>query len=259
MQELYKYESGLENPLFSFIRELTLQRFHNCTSVILNDRLINKPSHLNYLLNELPLPNYLVEINTEESLKRESLNDTFSDQHSFRFPSGFGLFNLRRFSNNCMLAVVIMHYVSSDAVTQIREIISPTFIPIIRKDVDHYVYVAPPANHKELLLMQELPNRSKFKLAVGIDDRDGLIKINTVDFFGGPGASFRIVEFSSINGLQEDVDYFPDFLWNLHGALIRISLPITIAFLQADPNKFLNNGIRGRWLYFIEGFLMVFK
>lgn len=84
-----------------------------------------------------------------------------------QFPITVG--NYHRRSDQCLVVILFVEDVRPKFMTQIYNLLTPVFIPITRKDEDFYVFMSPVKLVDEILLMPQLPNRIKYKLAIGLD------------------------------------------------------------------------------------------
>lgn len=176
--------------------------------------------------------------------------------------------NYRRKSDPCLMVILMVNDVRPLFIRQIYNLLTPVYIPITRKDEDFYIFKTDTKHHERLLQMQELPNRIKFKVAVGVevtgDEKSGeetiLVKVHTVCFFCNPGGNPRLLELpvTSENLPVGNTNYFPDFVWNLNGKLLHVSFPYIRAKIEADPPwKGTWNARRGNWKMLFEKFLTV--
>ncbi|OXA46521.1 Glutamate receptor ionotropic, delta-2 [Folsomia candida] len=134
--------------------------------------------------------------------------------------------------------------------------ISPVYLPLVAKDVDPFVYVTlNPALLEPLLLSRALPARTKYKLGLSLDKTRGELVIRSVCFFcdaGGP------VVLTLPAQSPATFDYFPDYVLNLEGHLLRIACPAIKSRIEAlPPYEEVNNAQRGMWKTMFEQFLMV--
>ncbi|CAL8111654.1 unnamed protein product [Orchesella dallaii] len=242
----------VEDSVHDFIIKLVAKSFSNCSLIVVQDKYDNG-QNVSSIISALQQNVYVIKFNHSET---GNTNNTTIEADSIDFSNKIS--NTRKRSSFCSLAILYLSDVNPNVIHQIQNVIAPTFTPIIRKDEDHFIFITPPKYHAKLLLMRELPNRVKFKLAIGrLDNGDNAI--TSINFFGGDMGSPCITHFPSEN-IQEDFDYFPDFLWNLNGKLLKISLTQTRALAEAylpAPGDGVNNGRRGKWTYLLHEFLMV--
>ncbi|CAL8111617.1 unnamed protein product [Orchesella dallaii] len=165
----------------------------------------------------------------------------------------------RKLSDQCSIVVLMINDLRPQFIKQIQLTISPVYVPITRKDEDFYIFKTDRKNHKKLLLMQEYPNRIKFKMAVGYEPAQKSVVARTVCFFCEPGGNPRLVDIPLPGTPQsEEVEYFPDFVWDLNGKVLHVTMPNFYARVEADPPwKGINNAKRGHWKMLFETFLTV--
>lgn len=212
----------------------------------------------------------LKEMKLKLANKRHNVTDALmsSDSLPVRFP--ISVSNYRRKSDPCLIVILMVNDIRPEFVKQIYNMLTPVYIPITRKDEDFYIFKTDPDLHQSLLLMQELPNRIKFKIAVGSLDKGDYsksekvaavaVKIRTVCFFCNPGGNPRLLDLpvTAQNLPRDDTDYFPDFVSNLNGKLLHVSLPYIRAKIEADPPwQGTSNARRGNWKMLFEKFLTV--
>ena len=134
--------------------------------------------------------------------------------------------------------------------------ITPVYIPIAQKDVDRFVFFTEPEVLDEILQAPELPARIKYKLAIAegtIGSPQLLIK--SVCFFCDAGNP-TIVQYPVADPAK--FQYFPDYVTNLKGKLVRIAAPAVKPRIEVDPPyQGINNAKRGMWKILFEEFLMV--
>ncbi|OXA46596.1 Glutamate receptor ionotropic, delta-2 [Folsomia candida] len=134
--------------------------------------------------------------------------------------------------------------------------ISPVYLPLVAKDVDPFVYVTlNPALLEPLLLSPALPAKTKYKLGLSFDkNRDELV-IKSVCFFCDAG---HPVVLTLPLKSPATFDYFPNYVLNLQGHLLRVSFPAIRSRIEAlPPYEGVNNAQRGMWKTMFEQFLMV--
>ncbi|CAL8111655.1 unnamed protein product [Orchesella dallaii] len=248
--ELPKYsEFDQVNSVHNFVKKLISKYFSNCSLLVLQDKY-DSGRNVSTLISTLTQNVYLIKFNRTEAEESNSETGKYS-RHFFKQIS-----NTHKRSSFCTVAILFVNDVNPTLMHKIQQIIAPTFLPIVRKDEDHFIFITSPEYHKKLLLMNELPSRVKFKIAIGrLENGDNAI--TTVNFFGGKMATPLVTQFSSVN-VPEDFDYFPDFLWNLKGKILKVSIPYTYSKVEAHlPWGTVGNGKRGNSKYILEEFLMV--
>jgi len=191
-----------------------------------------------------------------ELLPSENLTKVATSAESLPVRFANSITNHQRRSGQCFVVILMINDVRPVFMTQIFRMITPVFIPITKKDEDYYIFITKPKNMNTLLLMNELPARIKYKLAVGLspDNKDPLV-IKTVCFFCDNGSP-RIIQFSQ--DLHMMTNYFPDFVQNLNGKVLRVSVPSIQSRIEVDPPYVgVKNAKRGLWKNLFEDFLGV--
>ncbi len=102
---------------------------------------------------------------------------------------------------------------------------------MVRKDSDAWIWITPHPNLLEpLLLSQSLPGRTKYKLGLSIHSNGQLI-IKSVCFFCNEGdptiVNLPVKDPSNYN-------YFPDYVLNLNGKLLRLSCPAIKSRIEVE-------------------------
>jgi hypothetical protein len=135
--------------------------------------------------------------------------------------------------------------------------ISPSHLPILRTDSDSWIWITPhPSQLEPLLLSRYLPAKTKYKLGLSLNLESLVIK--TVCFFcneGNPTVLTLPLKDPST------FDYYPDYVLNLNGKLLKMTMPAVISRLQAHKGNGsyagVNNFKRGTWKALIEEWFMV--
>lgn len=155
-------------------------------------------------------------------------------------------------SGQCFVIIIVVKDPLPEFMTHIFHMITPVYIPKTRKDEDYFVFLTQPEDSKAILMMNELPARVKFKLAISESESKELT-IRSVCFFCKEGSP-TFVDFPEYG----DVEYFPDFITNLNGKTLRVSVPSYTSRMEVDhKNLGKNNAKRGLWKNLFEEFLGV--
>lgn len=241
----------------NFIISLASQdQFDECSLFLFQDKFDNRESVARILSS---VGEFSGKVKTAYSIKHSFL------QPPVRFPVRVS--DYRRRGNPCLIVIFMINDVRSEFVKQIHDTLTPVFIPIMRKDEDFFIFKTGPDRHNDLLQMREFPHKIKFKIAVGtFKNRYGEVeqlaklKISTVCFFCNPGGTSSLLELpvTELNLPQAGTNYFPDFISDLNGKLLYMSIPFTRAKIEVDyPYEGLSNARRGIWKPLLEDFLMV--
>lgn len=246
--------------LTEFVYLLVNEHFSKCYLLVLRDKLEDDGYKASTAIKHTPsAAKYLVSfLNiTESSIVYNSPMHT----RPVTFP--IRLSNNRRYHAQCIVTVAFVNHDTIDFWNQVRDVISPPYLPITRKDMDHYIFVAETHVHAKLLHLKGFINKIKFKIAVGADKNESL-QVSTIDFFGGPNGSPQLVHLPVKKLYQQETqtlypDFFPDFVWNLGGYTMQVVIPFARALVEANPAPWtnINNAKRGPWKYLFEDFLMV--
>ncbi len=134
-------------------------------------------------------------------------------------------------------------------------ILAPSYLPILRIDSDPWIWITPhPSQLEPLLLSRALPARIIYKLGLSFKGNADLV-IKSVCFFcdeGNPKVLTLPLQDPSA------FDYYPDHVLNLHGKLLKMTMPAVISRLQAmPPYSGVNNFKRGVWKALVEEWFMV--
>ncbi len=242
--------------LSKFIYHLVNQRFENCYLLILRDKLQDDNKASTTIKYTPSVAKYLVNfLNTTQS---SNIYNSPMYPQQVTFP--VRLSNNCRYHEQCIVSVAFVNHAATEFWNQVRDVIAPPFLPITRKDMDHYIFVAETHVHEKLLHLKGFINKIKFKIAVGAD-KSSHLQVTTVDFFGGLNGSPQLVHLPVENLYQQEIYFFPDFVWNLHGYTMQVVIPFARALLEANPAPWtavnINNAKRGPWKYLFEDFLMV--
>lgn len=147
-----------------------------------------------------------------------------------------------KYSGQCVVVIISVKDRRPKFMTEVFRLITPIHLPKTRKNEDYFIFLTKPEDSKTILMMNELPGRTKFKLSVS-EEETGKVTIRSVCFFCNEGLP-TFVGFPEI--VDPDFVYFPDFVTHLNGKTLRISVPAMTARIEIDPtNHGLQNAKRG--------------
>lgn len=245
-----------DKNLVHFISKLASIHFTKCALLVLQDNL-----------EDLQPESRAVPILESTSLNAKYMvnfrNDTGQmSTDSAILPLTFvpHLSNIRQHSDECMLSIILINSPNMDFIEQVKSLIAPTYLPVTRRDVDHYIFVSKPEDHQLILKIPVFISRIKFKLAIGEDSQAKQVKVSTIDYFGGPGGTPKLIQLPN-KVPSKKLAVFPDFFWNLRGYTLKVVYNIYIvSMVQANPPPWAgvkNNARRGVWRYLFSEYLMI--
>lgn len=184
-------------------------------------------------------------------------------------PFPMNVSSYQRTNKRCFIVVFITNDLQPGFMKQVFNMLTPVFLPLTRKDEDFYIFKTNPIHHQDILSMNELASRIKFKIAVGTwtsenDNTEHLklstnLIVSTVCFFCN-GGNPKLIQLpvTQSNLPLMGLNYFPDFVLDLNGKILYLSIAYTQVKIEVDyPYEGLLNAKRGSWKSLFHEFLMV--
>lgn len=254
----FPVESKGDKNLVDYITQLANLHFPKCTLLVVQDNLEDflqkQPRTVPILESTEQHAKYMINFrgdNIQVAAKDKSVSPVSFIPH---------LSNIHKLSDECMLAIIFVNSPKMDFIQSVKSLIAPSYLPVVRNDVDHYIFVCKPEDHQRVLKMPVFISKIKFKLAIGENSKTNQVQVSTIDYFGGADGTPKWIHLPS-NIPSKKVAVFPDFFWNLHGYRLRVVYYLSlISLLEADPPPWLgvkNNARRGVWKYLFSEYLMI--
>jgi len=265
--KLLSSETAIKNSkVKSFLQALLNTNHPECTLLFFQDfndnsdiltHLVQNTNYMNYFNVK-----YSYRESDEESISNEAfLNKTLVEQIKYytdKVPVIFPITvsNYHKRSDQCVVSIMMIEDLRPKFMSNIYNVLTPVYIPITRKDLDYYVFVTKPDLMESLMLMNELPARIKFKIAVGENTKQNQLVVKSMCFFCGQNGS--PVPLNYPLEFRQDWNYFPDMVRKLNGKLLRISSAYIRGRIEVDPPwEGINNARRGVVKHCLEEYLMV--
>lgn len=170
-------------------------------------------------------------------------------------------------SKQCSIALIYFGQFTSDLPSWLFETLTPRYVPIIRKDEDHFIFIADKGSVvDQLLYSAEFGQKIKFKIGLVLNSAQYFTPqrtiLKTVQLYGENGDPKIITSVISPFERTTVQNLFPDTTKNFHGKRFRVANPKAPFYfeMKPDPNEQGNNiPLRGLYKVWLDVMMQSFN
>ncbi|CAL8072909.1 unnamed protein product [Orchesella dallaii] len=232
--------SDLGNPpsITAFINKLVETHFKYCEIIFVSVNLNSNTTVTVPILHYLSAGALRISINQKNSA---------ANNITFDFDRMRDVHKLNH--KQCALAIIYIHELDDKLPQNLFEVLTPRYLPIIRKDEDQFLFVCNNETEaKEILLYPKFGSKIKFKLAV-VPEAKSLLY---VDLYGDNGKELvKIKDVSEPEDLQFEI-LFPDTTFDFHGKEFRVANPKAPFYFEMAFKNGKNHPVRGLYKVWLD-------